>query len=52
MMVCTGQGGLRGYVLLGTAVGWFLYACTVSVAVHRVSTFLRGIWRKIHRADG
>lgn len=51
-MVRTEQGGLRGYVLLGTAVGWFLYACSVSAALHKASAFFRGLWRKIRRADG
>ena len=37
-MVRTQQSGLRGYILLGAAVGWFLYACSVSAMLRWIRT--------------
>lgn len=51
-MIRTEQEGLRGYVLLGTAVGWFLYACSLSVMLHRICEKIRIFWRKIRRDNG
>ena len=45
-MVRVQQPGLRGYILLGAAVGWFLYACSVSSLLHWVGAKLSVIWRK------
>ncbi|MGN1250762.1 MAG: spore cortex biosynthesis protein YabQ [Candidatus Spyradocola sp.] len=44
--------GLRAYVLLGAAVGWFLYDASVSRFFHYLGAKLRGFWRKKTRADG
>lgn len=52
IMVRTQQEGLRGYVLLGTAVGWFLYACSVSAALHWMGKKVWVFWRKIRRNHG
>lgn len=52
MMARLQQEGLRGYVLLGAAVGWFLYASSVSPMLHRIGEKLRGIWRKFCRGSG
>ena len=51
MMVRTQQAGLRGYVLLGAAVGWFLYACTVSAALRRITKKMCEIWRKKRKSS-
>lgn len=52
MLVRLQQEGLRGYVLLGAAVGWFLYAASVSPLLHCICKILCGIWRKIRRGSG
>ena len=44
--------GLRAYVLLGAAVGWFLYNASVSRFFHYVGAKLLGFWRKKTHADG
>lgn len=51
-MARTGQGSLRGYVLLGAAVGWFLYAASVSVILKWIGGKFRTFWRKMRRVHG
>ena len=43
---------LRPYVLLGTAVGWFLYAVSVSRALHWAGEKLGGFWKKRAKGKG
>ena len=43
---------LRPYVLLGTAVGWFLYAVSVSRALHWAGEKLGGFWKKHAKGKG
>ena len=40
------------YVLLGTAVGWFLYAVSVSRALHWAGEKLGGFWKKRAKGKG
>lgn len=44
--------GLHAYVLLGAAVGWFLYNASVSRFFHYLGAKLLGFWRKKTHADG
>lgn len=44
--------GLRAYIVLGCAVGWFLYAASVSRFLHWVAAKLRGFSRKKTWAKG
>ena len=44
--------GLRAYVLLGAAVGWFLSDASVSRFFHYLGAKLLGFWRKKTHADG
>ena len=43
---------LRPYVLLGTAVGWFLYAVSISRFLHWAGEKIGKIWKKGAKSKG
>lgn len=51
-MTRTEATGLRPYLVLGSAVGWFLYAVSVSHLFHTLVAFLRRFVRKKAKVSG